>query len=130
MVVGEAVREAEEHRKDVLHDRRRAVVAQVADCDAVLTRGGDIHVVDAGRGQRDEPKLRICRDGRAIDHGLVGEYRLEPRDPRWHIGLRSLAVNHDAGHDAFERARVEITVADRAEVEKHRAHGTFSRGNS
>ena len=130
VVVREPVREREQHREHVLGDGGRAVVAQVADRNACLARGREVHVVDAGRGERDQPQLRIGGDRRAVDHGLVGEDRLETGDTRRHIRLRGLRVDHEAGQGALERGRVEVAVADRAEVQEHRAHRPFSRENS
>ena len=51
VVVGETMRQREEHRKDVLNDRGRAVIAEVTHRNAAFACGGEIDVVDAGRRQ-------------------------------------------------------------------------------
>ena len=114
----------------MLRDRGGAVVAEVADRDAGLPRRGEIDIVDAGRGERDQLQLRIGRDRRAVDDRLVREYRLAAGDAERDIRLRGLLVDHEARNRAFQRSGIEVAIADRAEVQEHRAHRAISRENS
>ena len=122
--------QGQQQREHVLRDRRRAVVAQVADRDPGFTGRGEIDIVDAGRGECDQPQRRVGADRRAVDHGLVGEDGFASSDAAWYVRLRGPVVDHDAGEGAFERAGVEVAVADRAEVQEHRTHRAISRENS
>ena len=74
--------------------------------------------------------LRIGRDRRAVDDRLVREYRLAAGDAERDIRLRGLLVDHEARNRAFQRSGIEVAIADRAEVQEHRAHRAISRENS
>ena len=87
VVIREAVRERKQHGEDMLRDRSGAVVPQVADRDAGFARGRKIDVVDAGRGECDQPELWIGRDDRAVDDGLVRENSLATGNAGGNVGL-------------------------------------------
>ena len=131
LVIAKPVGEREQQREHVLHDRGRAVIAQVANGDAPCARRSEIHVVHAGRGQRDQPQLRIRRDHRARDDRLVGEHGLHAGDATGDLRGGRLRVQLDAGCDALERSGIEIAAADGAEVEKDGLQeGSFSNSST
>src|SRR3990172_2394744 len=122
IVVMEPMRQREQHGKYMLHDRRCAIVAQVADRDTRGTGRGDVDVVDTRRGQRYEPEPRVPGDRGAVDDRLVGEHDLETGDACADLVGESLLMDYQAGQHALERPGVEVAVADCAKVQKYRAH--------
>jgi hypothetical protein len=54
VVLAQALRQQQHRAEHVLHDRGRAVVAQVADADAALAGGLEVDIVGARGGEHDE----------------------------------------------------------------------------
>ena len=129
VVLPQTMGEQQKHPHHVLHDRRRAVVAQVADGHGVFAGRIEVDVVGAGGGERDQFQRRCRGDGLAAYPELVDEYGPGARDRRGDTRLRRLRTKLELRERTQETRRVEVVaVADRGIVEKHGPHGSGSQG--
>ncbi len=123
VVLAQSLREQQQHAEDVLHDRGRAVVAQVAHRDTALARRHEVHVVRAGRGQRDEPQRRGRLDDLARDAQLVHQHDLAAGDMCGDVLLRGVFPDLEARQCIVQRARIEVAVeTDGGVIEEYRGH--------
>jgi hypothetical protein len=127
-VVGDAVRQRQHHAEHVLRDRGRAVVADVADRDAMVARGLEVDVVGAGRGQRDQLQRRRRGDQRAVDAQLVQQHDLMPRDARRHVVLPGRRQQLQPGDRTQQPTRVQVARAHSFVVEEYRLHRGILKG--
>ena len=65
VVLAQALVQQQQHAERVLHHRRRAVVAQVADADAALACRLEVDIVGAGRRQHQQLQLGAAFDDAA-----------------------------------------------------------------
>jgi len=121
-VFAQAVGQCQHDPEHVLHHRNGAVVADVAHRDAEFARGFEVDVVGAGGRETDEPQSRDRAHACARDLQLVGEDELASGDALVDLGVGGSRVQRDAGQDPLQHAGVEVVVADRAEIQKYRAH--------
>ena len=80
-VMGHMVADFEQHRDRILPDGGGPVGGDVADGDAALPRGGDVHDVVAGRQHADKPERGTVLDDLPRERDLVGVDRLGVPDP-------------------------------------------------
>ena len=113
------MRECEQHAEYVLYHRGSAVVANIADCDASLTRSFEINVVGAGRSEGDQLQ-RFCTDDQvARQPQFVKQYDFAVRDTRGNLVLARGVVQHEPRRRRPQRPRVEIADTDGRIVEKY-----------
>ncbi len=79
----------------MLHDRRRGVVADVANGDVAFAGGGQIHVVGAGRREADQAQRGQCFKARAVEPNLVDQQHLAAGSPGADLRVRAGWVKHD-----------------------------------
>ena len=122
-VIGIAVRQRENRAEHVLHDRGRAVIADIAHGDAALARRGEVDIVGAGRGERDQAQGRRRLDQLARDARLVDQQDGHAGDAPCHgVGGRGV-VKRQVRAGVPEARGIEIVRGDGGVVEEHGTQG-------
>ena len=96
-VLGEVVREVQQHAEHMLHDRGRAVIADVADRHATLARRREVDVVGAGGRETDDPQRPGPLDQLAVQADLVGQHHLAACDARRDLFGLGMCMQHESG---------------------------------
>ena len=96
--------------------------------DAALSGCHEIHVVRAGRGERDQPQRRAGFDDLASDAQLVDEHDVTSRNLRGDVLAGRVIPDLEIRQHPLQRARVEVAVnADGCVIEEYRSHGGMIR---
>ena len=118
----DAVRKIEQHRKNMFDHRLRAVSANVANGNAMLSGGRKVDVVGAGGRQSDELQGWRFIDQLAVDPYLVGEYIDGVADALAALVRRSGIEEFDSGQCIRKRRTVDPFGSHGRKIEKHGFH--------
>ena len=100
------VRQREDQRKNMLRDRWRAVVANIADRDVVFPRRPEVDIVCTGGGQADQAQVGRARQGTRVQPHLVDQHDPGAGDALGHLPGGRVGVQLEIRQVANQRCGV------------------------